>query len=125
MFLNYSIVALQWSVSFCCTMKSITCVCVCVCVCVSPFLLGPLLHLSTPSHPSRSPQNTKLSPPSYVAASRQPSISHMSMHTHQSQSLHLSSLLHVHITVLYVCVSIPTLKNGFICTIFLESTYMR
>ena len=124
-FLNYGIVALQWCVSFCCTMKSISCVCVCVCVCVSPFPLGALLHLPTPSHPSRSPRNTKLRSPSYRTASHQPSVLHMLMHMHQSQSLHLSLLAECpHDCSLCLCLY-SYLVNGFICTIFLESTYMR
>ena len=50
-----------------------------------PSLLDPT-PTRLPSPLSRSPQSTELSSPHYTAGSRQPSILHMVVHIHQSQS---------------------------------------
>ena len=42
-----------------------------------------------------------------------------------SQCIPLSFPLYVYMFVLYTCVSIPALEIRFICTIFLDLTYMR
>ena len=81
------------------------------------------------SNPSRSAPSTELSSP--VLYSTFPlAISF----THGSVSMSIISpslphspllpLLCVHISVLYICTSVP-IRNRFICTIFLDFTYMH
>ena len=77
-----------------------------------PFLLDLSPHQS---HPSRSPQNTELSP--QVLYSISPlAILYMVVYVCQSQppsSSHFSfSPSSIHASILYVCVSVPALKIG-------------
>ena len=48
LFFYWSIIALQYCISFYCTMKWISCVCVCVCVCVCTQLLSHVWLSATP-----------------------------------------------------------------------------
>ena len=75
--------------------------------------------LPSPSHPSRSPQNTKLSSPCYIAASHWPSVSHMAMLIHQFQSPNSSPLL------VSTCLSLPSaslFRSGCIFAIYIVYT---
>ena len=85
-----------------------------------PFRPGPL-------HPSRSAQSTKLSSLRYTVGAHWLSVLHMAVHICQSQSAKSSHSPplpspHVHSLHLYLyfCPS-----NRFICTIFLDSTYIH
>ena len=72
-------------------------------------LLDPL-----PSHPSRSSQSTELSSLGYTVTSYLLPILHMAvyMSTLISQFIPLSPFPHFHTSILYICISIPSLQIG-------------
>ena len=86
--LYWSIIALQWCVSFCCITKWIS-------YTYTYILISPPSCVSLPSslsHPSRWPQSTKLISLCYAAASHQLSILHLAVYICPCHSLALSQL---------------------------------
>ena len=120
-FFNWSLVALQCCVSFCCNEVSQ----------LSAHKTpppGPASHSHSPSHPSRSSQNKKLGslsiehvPSSYVLYTWQCVYVNPNLSVCPTLPFPHSPCPHVHSLHLYLY-SGPA--NKFICTIFLDSTYM-
>ena len=116
---HWSVVALPCCVNFCCTTMRISHLCTYI-----PSIQN--LPPTSPFHPCRSSQSTKLSSLCDRAMSHQLSILHMQVYICQSHSLNLfhPPLPCVHKSICYVCISIPPLQNRLISTIFLDSIYM-
>ena len=101
-FLNVSKIALECCVGFCCTTVRISCMCTYV-------LFLPPLH-PTPSRVSRS---TELSSLCYIAASHWLFYTRECIYVNATLSIHPPSFPHcVHVSVLYMCVSVPALQIG-------------
>ena len=110
--LYWSIIALQWCVSFCCIKKQISYMYTYI-----PISPPSCVFLPTSlSHPSRWSQSTELISLCYVAASHQLSILHLIVYICPCHSLTLSQLTlpppRVLKSILYVSISIPVLPLG-------------
>ena len=82
---------------------------------MNTYFLSLLDHPPTQFHPSRLSQSIELSFLCCAAASHQLAVLHMAVYICQSyspNSSHLPFPLCVHISVLYICVSIPALQVG-------------